>query len=206
MPRTVKQLFQVTEQLIRYQPEIVGLTVIDWTRKIWRATSLLSDRAVEIMTAKTYVCSDSALCLGGIPDEPVKIWEKQNSNGIWNLVVLKSRSNRWRDDGIRVEKFHRIQNIWNSGILVQIQNFMAELQCELEKFRGRIIFMSVYNDIDWNERNNQDKCIIKFKVVSNYARKFRSGCWSFLGPGSEKKWYGTFSDKPDENGTLQRNR
>ena len=24
-----------------------------------------------------------------------------------------------------------------------------------------------------------------------------AGLWSFLGPGSEKKWYGTYSDKPD---------
>ena len=33
--------------------------------------------------------------------------------------------------------------------------------------------------------------------VSNYARRFPLGRWSFLGPGSEKEWYGTYSDKPD---------
>ena len=102
MLRTVKQLSQVTEQLIRYQPEIVGLTVIDWTRKIWRATSLLSDRAVEIMTAKTYVFSDSALCLGGIPDKPVKIWKDKIHWYFGMSLFLRSGSNRWRDDGIRV--------------------------------------------------------------------------------------------------------
>ena len=27
--------------------------------------------------------------------------------------------------------------------------------------------------------------------VAEYARKFAPGHWSFLGPGSEEKWYGT---------------
>ena len=29
------------------------------------------------------------------------------------------------------------------------------------------------------------------------SRRFPRGHWSFLGPGSEKKWYGTYTDKPD---------
>ena len=33
-------------------------------------------------------------------------------------------------------------------------------------------------------------------TVANYARRFSRGRWSFLGPGSEKKWYRTYSDKP----------
>ena len=34
-------------------------------------------------------------------------------------------------------------------------------------------------------------------TVANYARRFLLGRGSFLGPESEKKWYGTYSDKPD---------
>ena len=34
-------------------------------------------------------------------------------------------------------------------------------------------------------------------TVANYARRFPRGHWSFLGLGSEKKWYATYSDKPD---------
>ena len=33
--------------------------------------------------------------------------------------------------------------------------------------------------------------------VATYARRFPLGRSSFLGPGLEKKWYGTYSDKPD---------
>ena len=33
-------------------------------------------------------------------------------------------------------------------------------------------------------------------TVANYARRFPLGRWSFLGPGSEKKWYSTHEYKP----------
>ena len=32
--------------------------------------------------------------------------------------------------------------------------------------------------------------------VATYAKTFPLGCWSFLGPGCEKKWYGTHVHKP----------
>ena len=34
------------------------------------------------------------------------------------------------------------------------------------------------------------------KTVANYARQCPRGRWSFLGPGSDKKWCETYSDKP----------
>ena len=39
-------------------------------------------------------------------------------------------------------------------------------------------------------------CIANSLNVAEYARKFAQGHWSFLGPGSEKKRYGTH-DKPN---------
>ena len=37
-------------------------------------------------------------------------------------------------------------------ILAEIQKMMTELKCELEHFKGRIIFMSMNNDIDWGQQ------------------------------------------------------
>ena len=42
---------------------------------MWKETTLLTDRDAQLATAKTYVFSDSVLCLGGISDEPVEAWE-----------------------------------------------------------------------------------------------------------------------------------
>ena len=57
--------------------------------------------------------------------------------------------------------------------------------------------MSMFNDIAWEEKGNTEKCEFNSRTVANYARRFPRGHWSFLGPGSEKKWCGTHSDKPD---------
>ena len=43
------------------------------------------------------------------------------------------------------------------GILDEIQKMMTESKCEPEQLKGRIIFMSVYNDIDRGKRGNREK-------------------------------------------------
>ena len=40
------------------------------------------------------------------------------------------------------------------------------------------------------------KCVTNAKVVSLYAKRFGAGQWSFIGPGSEKKWHSTEEDSP----------
>ena len=57
--------------------------------------------------------------------------------------------------------------------------------------------MSIFNDVVWEENEETEKCIMNSVTGSHYALRFLLGRWSFLGPGSEKKWYGTYSDEPD---------
>ena len=89
------------------------------------------------------------------------------------------------------------QGFTTFGLLEQIQEFMKERQCDPEQFESKIIFMSMFKGIVWGEKENAKKCKSKSHEVANYARRFPRGHWSFLGPGSEKKWYGSYSDKPD---------
>ena len=49
--------------------------------------------------------------------------------------------------------------------------------------------MSMFNDISCDGKGNEEECVADAKVVSLYAKKFGIGQWSFIGPGSEKKWY-----------------
>ena len=83
------------------------------------------------------------------------------------------------------------------GFLEQIQKIMKEQQCDPEQFKGRIIFMSMFTDIIWGEKENEEKCKSNAREGANCALRFPSGDWSFLGPGSKNKWYGTHSDMPD---------
>ena len=74
---------------------------------------------------------------------------------------------------------------------------MTETQCEPEQLQRRIIFMSMCNNIVWREKRNEELCIASSKIVANYARRFAHRRRSCLGPGSEKKWYGPPTYKPN---------
>ena len=54
-------------------------------------------------------------------------------------------------------------------------------------------FMSMYNDISCDKYDNKNECLKNADFVKTFAKRFGIGQWSFIGPGSEKKWY------PSEN-------
>ena len=63
-------------------------------------------------------------------------------------------------------------------ILAAIQNMMTE---NLEQFPGRIIFMSMYNDIVWRAEVNEEICIANSQIVADHAKRFAHGIGLFLG-------------------------
>ena len=58
-----------------------------------------------------------------------------------------------------------------------------------ETFTGRILFMSMFNDISCDRYDSKDECLKNASFVKTFAGRFGIGQWSFIGPGSEKKWY-----------------
>ena len=68
---TLKQMFDVTAQLVNNQEEIHGLDKIHWRKDSWRQLSLIGDETViNLQRTKVYVFSDSVLCLGRILQHP----------------------------------------------------------------------------------------------------------------------------------------
>ena len=61
---SVGQLFSETGKLISEQTEITGVNTVNFKELIWMSTSLLCSRAYQITNAKTYIFSDSVLCVG----------------------------------------------------------------------------------------------------------------------------------------------
>ena len=83
------------------------------------------------------------------------------------------------------------------GLLEKIhQSLMRDLQCKPEDFADRIIFMSMYTDIE-SEARGKERCEYNSQTVADFARRFPRGHWSFLEPGSEEKMYGTHTNRPD---------
>ena len=81
----MKQLFAVTSKLVREQTEIQGRSLVDWQQDSWKRTTLLTDRAVRLSTAKAHVFSDSVLCMGRISAD---ILSKGNfTRDEWNSLL-----------------------------------------------------------------------------------------------------------------------
>ena len=120
-------------------------------------------------------------CLGGKSTEQVQAWRDKIK---WYLETRYPKDLD-RTDGEPME-FE-----W------KIQKMMAELRCDPEHFQGRIIFISMYIDIEWWTPGNKENCVANSANVATCAKKFPQGCWSFLGPCCEKKWYETHISKPN---------
>ena len=58
-----------------------------------------------------------------------------------------------------------------------------------ENFTGRIIFMSMFNDISFGSKDDEKECLANAKLVSLYTKRCGKGRCSYIGLGSEKKWY-----------------
>ena len=72
---------------------------------------------------------------------------------------------------------------------------MSVNRIQLEEFKDRIIFVSMYNDIDWTEAGHLKTCFSNSVEVQAYAHRFPKGRWSFFGPGTQETWYGTHTYK-----------
>ena len=102
------------------------------------------------------------------------------------FVVPRCSGYRWRSNWIRVDNFPGFSSL---SILEEIQPDLEKRHIQPEESTDRIIFMSMFNDNVWN--TNGETCVSNAEKVKNYAMRFPEGHWTFLGPGSEEKWYGS---------------
>ena len=186
---TLKQMFDVTAQLVNNQEEINGLDEILWGKNSWTHLSLIGDETViNLQSTKVCVFPDSVLCLGRVLQHP-------ESNEAWKNRVAGIRSEKsYRDyNAINGEPTEFEWNILPGFTTLQLCGNVTDLLSRLgetpETFTGRILFMSMFNDISCDRKDNKDECFKNAESVKALARRFGIGQWSFIGPGSEKKWY-----------------
>ena len=105
-------------------------------------------------------------------------------------------------DGINGEPTEFEWNTFPGFTTLQLCGEVTDLLSRLgetpETLTGRILCMSMFNDISCDKKDNEEECLANAKVVSIFARKFGIGQWSFIGPGSEKKWYSMEENSPQE--------
>ena len=186
---TLKQMFDVTAQLVNNQEEIKCLDKILYGKNSWTHLSLIHDEVViNLQSTKVYVFSDSVLCLG-------KVLQHPECNEAWKNRVAGVRAERsYRDyDAINGESTEFEWNIFPGFTTLQLCDKISDLLSSMgqtpESFTGRILFMSMFNDIFCDRYDNKDECLRNANIVKTFAGRFRIRQWSFIGPGSEKKWY-----------------
>ena len=124
-----------------------------------------------------------------------KVLQHPESNEAWKNRFAGVRAERsCRDyDAINGESTEFEWNIFPGFTTLQLCEKISDLLSHLgqtpESFTGRILFMSMFNDIFCDRYDNKDECLKNAESVKVLARRFGSGQWSFIGPGSEKKWY-----------------
>ena len=189
---TVKHMFDITSKLVSEQDEINNLDNIQWGKNSWKQLSLIGDETViNLQRTKVYVFSDSVLCFGRIHQHP-------ESNEAWKKrIECITTDQSYRDyDGINGEPTEFEWNIFPGFTTLQLCGKVTDLLSNLgetpETFTRRILFMSMFNDISCNK----EECMANARVVKVLAKRFGIGQWSFIGPGSEKKWYSAEENSP----------
>ena len=190
---TLKQMFDVTAQIVHNEEEISGLDKILYQKSSWTQLSLINDPVIiNLQSTKVHVFSDSVLCLG-------KVLQHPECNEAWKNRVAGVRAERsYRDyDAVSGETTEFEWNIFPGFTTLQLCDRISDLLSSLgqtpESFTGRILFMLMFNDIFCDRYDNKDECLRNANIVKTFAGRFGIGQWSFIGPGSEKKWY------PSEN-------
>ena len=193
---TLKKMFEISTKLVGEKDEIFNVDTIHWEKHSWKHLSLIGDETIiNLQHAKVQVLSDSVLCLGKVHSHPEsnEAWKKR----IGWIITDKS----YRDyDGINGKPTEFEWNIFprftTSQLCGKVTDLLSRFGEAPETFTGRILFMSMSNDISCDKKDNEEECVANARVVSVLAKKSDIGQWSFTGPGSEKKWYSMEENDP----------
>ena len=147
------------------------MNTIDWDDSSWKHLSLIGDEEViSLSHAKVYVFSDSVLCRGKMNENP-------QSNTVWEdkLTWFKS-SSQYRAletiDGEPMEFEWNISQDHHIAALLQSPRVPVKNERKARIISGRIIFMSMFNDISWGSKDNEQECELDAKFMrKDFTRK-----------------------------------
>ena len=148
-------MFDTSAKLVSEQDEISNVDTIRWEKHSWKYLSIIDDeRTINLQRAKAYVFSDSVLCLGKIHQHP-------DANEAWKKTIeWITTSQSYRDfDGISGEPTEFEWNIFTGFDMLQLYGKVKDLLSRLgetpENFTGRILFMSMFNDVSCGTKDNE---------------------------------------------------
>ena len=175
------------------QDEISGLETIGWENHSWKYLSLIGDeRAINLQRTKVYVFSDSVLRLG-------KILENPQSNDAWEqrLGWLKSSQKYRKFDRIDGEPMELEWNIFPGYNTLHLNEEVKRVLLRLDETPENFTDLCRCSTTFPVDQKKMKKNV--WRMPNSYLcmqRDSEQGQWSFIGPGSEKKWYFISEDSP----------
>ena len=135
---TLKQMFDVTAQIVNNEEEITGLDKILYQKNSWTQLSLINDPVIiNLQSTKVYVFSDSVLCLG-------KVLQHPECNEAWKNRVAGVRAEKsYRDyDAVSGEttefEWNNFPGFTTLQLCDKVSNLLSSSGQTPESFTGRI--------------------------------------------------------------------
>ena len=160
----------------------------DWKTFRWSRITLLSDPAGKLIRTKVHVFSDSTLCVGvSNPDPTIGL-------------------HKWRKYGTNTDLTTEIQFVWHvlPGASTIDTNKLVQSRLnglDPQLFEERIVFLSMFNDIDWTIKVKTEICLHNAKGVAAFASTL--GHWGLR----QKRRGGTeIRTNPKNNGTVEQHK
>ena len=159
---TLNQMFEISEKLIVEQ---INWENFNGNNYLWSM--------MKKSHAKVHVFSDSVLCL-------VKVHQNPLSNSAWEekLSWFKSSSQYRTLDTIDGKLMEFESNIFPGSTTLQLVKEVQKVMNKMsdpDQFQGRVVFMSMFNDIVWGIKDNEQECLANVTLVSVFAKKISSG-------------------------------
>ena len=194
---TLKQMFDITSKLVGEQEEINNyFDNIHWGKNTWRQLSLIGDEQLSIFSARKSM-SSQILCCALERSINIRNPTKLGRKGLTGSLLIKATEIY---DGINGQPTEFEWNIFPGFTTLKLCGKVNDLLSDLgeapETVTGRILFVSMFNDISCDRKGNKEECLANARVVKVLAKKFGIGQWSFIGPGSAKKWHSGEENSP----------
>ena len=169
--KEIQDLFSITQRLVWDHSEgILNVTAIESNDPSWIRSRLSHRQVIKWTKAKVHVYSDSVLCLGTL-SEPLEANQRWKGH-LTDLQPTASCQELFGIDGEPIEfEWNILPGRTSLKILQQIQSDLQGWNTEPENFGDRIIFMSMFNDIDWTRKGNEEKCISNSEEIKKYAKR-----------------------------------
>ena len=184
----IESVLNITQKLVmEHSEEILNVKRLEYSSPSWARSVLTNDRAIKWTKAKVCVYADSVLCVGQMRDTPEAIerWKGRMEG----LRLYSSYQDAVGVDGEAIDfEWKNFPGFSSLSIRQEIQRDLEKREIQPEEFKDGIIFMSMFNDIEWKTKDKN--CISNGEESQELRNEILARSLDILGSrvGREVVW------------------